>query len=109
MTSELAPSDLLWATLSLVLPVMFGHITARRSPALAFSASIHFTMKRHAFFPPSPAIPPRAGLQLSTTPGRYLFDRPIRYRTIEPVNEEVLLYYLPRINTRDVKGHIQLR
>ena len=35
----------LWAVLSLVLPVTFGHITACRSPALAFSAAIHFAMK----------------------------------------------------------------
>ena len=31
--------------LSLVLPVTFGHTTACRSPALAFSAAIHFAMK----------------------------------------------------------------
>ena len=31
--------------LSLVLPVTFGYTTACRSPALAFSAAIHFAMK----------------------------------------------------------------
>ena len=36
---------LLWTILSLVLPVTFGHTTACRSPALAFSAAIHFVMK----------------------------------------------------------------
>ena len=32
--------------LSLVLPATFGHTTACRSPALTFSAAIHFAMKR---------------------------------------------------------------
>ena len=36
---------MLWAILSLVLPVTFGHTTACRSPALVFSAAIHFAMK----------------------------------------------------------------
>ena len=36
---------LLWTILSLVLPVTFGHTTAYRSPALAFSAAINFAMK----------------------------------------------------------------
>ena len=35
-------SALLWAIPSLGLPVTFGHITACRSPALAFAAAIHF-------------------------------------------------------------------
>ena len=48
MTSEPARARLLWAILSLVHPVTFGHITACRSPALAFSAVIHFAMKRSA-------------------------------------------------------------
>ena len=34
--------------MSLILPVMFVHDTARRSPAPVFSAAIHFTMKRSA-------------------------------------------------------------
>ena len=34
----------IWAILSLVLPVMFGHTTACRSPALASSAAINFPM-----------------------------------------------------------------
>ena len=37
--------DELWAFLSLVLPVTFGHTTAY-SPGLAFSAAIHFAMKK---------------------------------------------------------------
>ena len=40
--------DLFWAILSLVLPVTVGHTTACHRPALAFSAAIHFTMKRSA-------------------------------------------------------------
>ena len=36
---------LLWAVPFLVLPVTFGHTTACRSPALVFSATIHFAMK----------------------------------------------------------------
>ena len=36
---------LLWAILSLILPVTFGHTTACRSSALVFSAVIHFAMK----------------------------------------------------------------
>ena len=36
---------LLWAILFLVLPVTFGHTTACRSPALVFSATIHFAIK----------------------------------------------------------------
>ena len=40
-----AQARLLWATLFLVLPVTFGHTTAYRSPALVFSATIHFAMK----------------------------------------------------------------
>ena len=43
--NEPARARLLWAVLCLVLPVMFGHTTARRSLALAFSAAIHFAMK----------------------------------------------------------------
>ena len=60
MASEPARARLLWAILSLVLPVTFGHTTACRSPALAFCAVIHFAMKRSApcsailhHFPPS--------------------------------------------------------
>ena len=41
-----ARARLLWAILSLVLPVMFGYTTAYSSPVLAFSSAIHFTMKR---------------------------------------------------------------
>ena len=48
MVSGPARARLLWAILSLVLPVTFGHTTACRSPALAFSAAIHFAMKRSA-------------------------------------------------------------
>ena len=36
---------MLWAILSLVLPVTFGHTTACRSLALVFSAMIHFAIK----------------------------------------------------------------
>ena len=36
---------LLWAILSLVLPVTFGHTTVCSSPALASSAAIHFAIK----------------------------------------------------------------
>ena len=43
--SEPARARLLWVILSLVLPVTFGHNTACRSPALAFSAAVHFAMK----------------------------------------------------------------
>ena len=43
--SEPARVRLLWAILSLVLPVTFGHTAACRSPALAFAAAIHFAMK----------------------------------------------------------------
>ena len=46
--SEPARARLLWANLSLILPVTFGHTTACRSPALAFSAAIHFAMKYSA-------------------------------------------------------------
>ena len=46
--SESARARLLRAILSLVLPVTFGHTTACQSPALAFSAAIHFAMKRSA-------------------------------------------------------------
>ena len=38
-------SPLGWAILSLLLPVMSGHTTPCRCPALAFSAAIHFAMK----------------------------------------------------------------
>ena len=43
--SEPARARLLWAILSLVFPVTFGNTTACRSPALASSAAIYFTMK----------------------------------------------------------------
>ena len=66
MVSEPARARLLWAILSLVLPVTFGHTTGCRSPALASSAAIHFAMKCSTTFPPFCAIPPRPGLQLST-------------------------------------------
>ena len=46
MGSESARARSLWAILSLVLPVTFGHTTAYRSPALTFSAAIYFAMKR---------------------------------------------------------------
>ena len=39
---------LFWAILSLILSVTFGDIIVCRSPALAFSAAIHFAMKRSA-------------------------------------------------------------
>ena len=48
MASEPARVRLNSAILSLVLPVTFGHATACRSPALAFSAVINFAMKRFA-------------------------------------------------------------
>ena len=53
MASELVEARLLWAILSLVLPVTFGHATACRSPAPAFSAVMYFAMKRSA---PSSAV-----------------------------------------------------
>ena len=40
-----ARARLLWDILALVLPVTFGHTTACRSPALAFSAAIRFARK----------------------------------------------------------------
>ena len=43
----------IWAILSLVLRVTFGHTTACRSLALASSAVIHFTMK---YFAPCSAV-----------------------------------------------------
>ena len=46
MVSEPGRARLLWAILSLVLPVMVGYPTACCSPVLAFSAMIQFTMKR---------------------------------------------------------------
>ena len=46
-------SPLSMGILSLVLPATFGHTTARRSPALAFSAAVHFAMKRSV---PSSAV-----------------------------------------------------
>ena len=53
-TSEPARTRLLWAILSLVLLVTFGHTTAWRGPALVFSATIHFAMKCSA--PCSPVL-----------------------------------------------------
>ena len=52
MASESARGGLLWAVLSLVLPVTFECTTAYRSPALAFSAGVHFATKRCASFSP---------------------------------------------------------
>ena len=48
MASEPSRARLLWAILSLVLPVTFGHTTACRSPGLAFSTVIHYATKRCA-------------------------------------------------------------
>ena len=48
MASEPARTRLLWAILSLLLPVTFEHTTACRNPALTFTAAIHFAMKRSA-------------------------------------------------------------
>ena len=48
MASEPAQACLLWAILFLSLPVTCGHTIACRSPALDFSAAIHFAMKRSA-------------------------------------------------------------
>ena len=48
MASKPARARLLWVIPYLVLPVTFGHTTACRSPALAFSAAIHFAMQRPA-------------------------------------------------------------
>ena len=48
MAGEPARARLLWAILSLVLPVTFGHATVYRSPALTFSAEIKFAKKRPA-------------------------------------------------------------
>ena len=39
---------LLWAILSMVVLGTFGHTSACRRPALAFSGAIHFAMKRSA-------------------------------------------------------------
>ena len=46
MVNEPARESLLWAVLSLVLPVTFGHTTACRSPAPTYSAGIEFSIKR---------------------------------------------------------------
>ena len=43
--SEPARAHLLWVMLSLILPATFGHTTACRSPASAFSAATNFAMK----------------------------------------------------------------
>ena len=48
MASQPARARLLWALLSLILPVTLGHTPACRSPALPFSAAIHFAMKLSA-------------------------------------------------------------
>ena len=48
MASEPARTRLLQAILTLVLLVTYKHATACRSPALVFSAAIHFAMKRSA-------------------------------------------------------------
>ena len=50
MVREPARARLLWAILSSVPPLTFGHNinTAHRSPVLTFSAAIHFAMKRSA-------------------------------------------------------------
>ena len=48
VASKPVRARLLWATLSLVLPVTFGQIAACRSAALALSAAIHFVMKTSA-------------------------------------------------------------
>ena len=48
-TSEPVRACLLWAILSMVLRIIFGHsTTACCSPALAFSAAVHFARKRPA-------------------------------------------------------------
>ena len=54
MASEPARARLLWAILSLVLPVTFG--TVCRSPALALAAAIHFAMKCSASCSPTCAV-----------------------------------------------------
>ena len=46
MASKSARAPSLRAILSLAFPVTFGHITACRTQALTFSATIYFTMKR---------------------------------------------------------------
>ena len=46
MASEPKGARLLWNILSFILPIMFGHMTACCSPALAISATIHYAMKR---------------------------------------------------------------
>ena len=45
MASKPARACLLWAILSLIIPVKFGHTTACRSPAPAFSEAIHLAIK----------------------------------------------------------------
>ena len=56
MTSELARTRLLWAIISLILPVTFGHTNdACCSLALTFSAAIHFIMKCSAVLSHSPS------------------------------------------------------
>ena len=54
MASKLARARLLWAILSFVLPIRFGHTTACRSPALAFAAANPYVMKCSA---PCSAVP----------------------------------------------------
>ena len=48
MASKPVRARLLWATLSLVLPVTFGHVSACLNAALALSAAIHLVMKPSA-------------------------------------------------------------
>ena len=48
MAGKPARARLLWAILSLILPVTFGHTTACRSPALALSAVTYFATKSSA-------------------------------------------------------------
>ena len=48
MAGEPVRTGLLWAILSLVILVTLGHTAKSRSPALNFSAAIHFAMKRSA-------------------------------------------------------------
>ena len=47
MASKPVRARLLWAILSLVFPVTFGHVSECRNASLALSAAIHFAMKRY--------------------------------------------------------------
>ena len=84
MVSEAARTRLLWAILSLVLPVTFGDTTACLSPAPTFSAAIYFTVKRSAPFPAVLRILPRPRRQLCTG----------HHRTFHPFSRRLAPFFL---------------